>query len=324
MEKASSPILVSIVIVNFNAGDLIVACIDSVIEETSLANYEIIVVDNNSMDESIADIRHNFPQVKVIESEINLGFAAGNNVGFAAAIGEYILVLNPDTVITNRAIDKSIAYLAERSEVGVVGCKVFWETGDVQSTMIRFPTLADVFANIFIPNKVMRKIPYLNNSRYGSYDVDSSHDVDVVAGCYMLLPRKVVDDLGGMDEDFFMFGEEVEWCWRIKKGGKRIHYFSGSQIIHVGGGCSSTLSYKKELLIAKGSLLVFKKTRGSCVAIMANLLMILRDTPRAIIFLLIKLFSPKRAEKLASLKVSLIRCIYLFRSLIGREKKIRL
>ncbi|MDQ7090851.1 MAG: glycosyltransferase family 2 protein [Methylococcales bacterium] len=314
--------LVSIVIVNFNAGELITACIESIIKETRNNSYEIIVVDNDSSDESIAVIKNKFPSVNVIETGANLGFAAGNNIGFEAAKGDYILVLNPDTLITDRAIDYSLTYLMDHPEVGVLGCKVLWETGEIQSTLIRFPALTSILINLFIPYKIMRTLPYLGRSRYAGIDTNLHHDVDVVAGCFMLLPHVIIDEVGGMDDDFFMFGEEIEWCWRISQTGKKIRYYPENTIIHTGGGCSSTLSYRKELLIAKGGLMVFKKTRGALVATIANLLMLLRDGPRACIFLVCKLLVPKKADKMESLKISPLRFIYLLQYLIGIEKEI--
>lgn len=315
-------IKVSIVIVNYNGGELIQSCIESVVRETKKDMYEIIVVDNNSSDGSNDAIKELFPFVNIINLDKNIGFGSANNIGFGVVKGEYILLLNPDTQIKDRAIEKSVAYAQEHPEIGVLGCKVLWDSGERQSTLIKFPTLRDIVINSFVPNVFMRKSRLLGKSRYIGMNFDCEQDVDIVAGCFMMLHHTVLDDVGGFDEDFFMFGEEVEWCWRIYQTGRKIRYYPRGTIIHHGGGCSSSLSFRKALLIAKGQLMVFQKTRSTSVSIIANLLMLLRDAPRVIIWSLLRLIVKETANQNISLKTSYIRFVYLFYYLIGFEKKI--
>jgi GT2 family glycosyltransferase len=314
--------LLSIVIVNFNAGDLILTCIASILNETQLVHYEIIVVDNDSSDNSIEQIRQHFPVVKIIETGINLGFATANNLGFKQAKGEYILVLNPDTLIINHAIDKAVTYLSTRPEVGILGCQVLSATGKISPTLMKFLTLSHILINIFIPLRIMLKSRRLGRSHYTGLDYTIEQDVEVVVGCFMMLPQVLIDEIGGFDEDFFMFVEEVEWCWRVIQTGKKVRYYPGSSIIHYEGGCSGSLAYRKILLTTQGALLFFKKTRGTFVATVANILMILRDSPRAFIWLLLQLFSSKIITKGLFFKKFYIRLIYLLRYLIKCEQKI--
>ena len=313
----------SVVIVNYNGGAMILSCIESIIRETRLSDYQIIVVDNDSSDESIDKICQKYPEVLIIENNANLGFAAANNVGFRqAANSEYILVLNPDTKIINGAIDSALSYIKVHEEVGVLGCKVLFDDGKRQSTLIRFPSIIDTLINIFIPNKLMRKSKLLGRSRYVGLDEDEIQDVDVVAGCFMLLPIEVINDVGGMDDDFFMFGEEIEWCHRIIKSGRKVRYFPDCTIIHHGGGCSESLSYRKVLLIAKGQLMVLKKTKGSLTAYITNIIMLLRDIPRALLWAIIWLVSSTKANKIIPLKTSAVRLSYHILYLFGIDKKI--
>ncbi len=312
----------SIVIVNFNGGKLILSCIESIIRETKIDKYEIIVVDNDSSDNSIEKIREYYPFVNIIKNVTNIGFSAANNIGFKVARGEFILLLNPDTLITDGAINKSLGYAQEHTEVGLLGCEVLWGTGGRQSTLIKFPTLKDIVINMFVPYKIMRKNRWLGQSRYVGVDYSCEQDVDVIAGCYMMVNRAVLAEVGGLDEDFFMFGEEIEWCWRMYQSGRKVRYFPGSSIIHYGGGCSTSLSFRKVLLIAKGQLMVFKKTRGAIVALVANVLMLIRDLPRVIMWLMLRLINKNKADQSISLKASYVRFFYLFFYLIGFEKKI--
>lgn len=314
--------LVSIVIVNFNAGKLISACIESIIQETIIEKYEIIVVDNDSSDESVEAIKKKFPFVKIIETGVNLGFAAGNNIGFNVAKGDFILVLNPDTLIIDKAIDKAVAYLSNHPEVGILGCKVLSKTGERLPTLMRFFTLTGILINTLIPIRIMCKSRYLGRSHYPDIDYSIEHDVDVVVGCFMMLPQGIIHEIGGFDEDFFMFVEDVEWCWRIVQAGKKVRYYPESTIIHYGGGCSSSLAYRKVLFIAKGTLIFFKKTQGPFIAMLANLFMLLRDAPKALLWIFFQLLTGKRVDKGHIFKKFYIRLIYLFLYLLGIEQKI--
>jgi GT2 family glycosyltransferase len=311
---------VSIVIVNFNAGDLICRCITSIIEETQQNTYEIIVVDNASSDDSVANIKQQFPTVNLIETGINAGFAAGNNVGFKVATGDYVLVLNPDTEITAGAIDNTVAYMVKNSEVGVLGCKILNEDKTHQPSLLRFPTLRGIFINTFIPYSIMLKIKCLDSLHYDKIESNTSQDVEVIVGCFMLVPRSLIQDIGGMDDDFFMFCEEVEWCWRINQTGKKIRYVPEQTVMHYEGGCSSTLSFRKSLLMTKGTLMFFQKTRGSSVALTANILMILRELTRILRGLVYQLL--QKDTKKSLFQQSYVNFTYLLQHLIGVEKEI--
>ncbi|MCK5925335.1 MAG: glycosyltransferase family 2 protein, partial [Methylococcales bacterium] len=313
---------VSIVIVNFNAGDLICNCIASIIRETTTSDYEIIVVDNDSSDDSVDKIKQQFPSVHLIETGLNAGFAAGNNVGFKAATGDYVLVLNPDTEIINAAIDQTIIYMDNNSDVGALGCKVLGDDNEHQPSLLRFPTLLSIFINTFIPYSLMLKLNCLDRFHYDKIDLNSAQDVEVIVGCFMLVPRIVIQEVGGMDDDFFMFCEEVEWCWRITQAGKKIHYTPDNTIMHYEGGCSSLLSFRKTLLMTKGTLIFFKKTQGAVTAVIANLLMIFREMSRVCIGVLYKVIRPEKERETQFLKRSWINLIYLAQHLIGIEKKI--
>ena len=313
---------VSIIIVNFNAGDLIGNCIASIIRETTISDYEIIVVDNDSSDGSVDKIKQQFPSVQVIETGINAGFAAGNNVGFEVATGDYILVLNPDTEITGAAIDDTLAYMDNNVDLGALGCKVLGNDNKHQPSLLRFPSLLGIFINTFIPYNMMLTLDCLDRFHYDKIDLEMAQDVEVIVGCFMLVPRAVIDEVGGMDDDFFMFCEEVEWCWRISQSGKKIRYMPDNTIMHYEGGCSSQLSFRKTLLMTKGTLMFFQKTQGTMIAIMANLLMIFRELFRVGVGMLYKIFRPEKERKTQFLKGRLMNLMYLLQHLIGIEKKI--
>jgi GT2 family glycosyltransferase len=275
---------VSVVIVSYNTRVVTLACVRSVVELTRGCSFEVILVDNDSKDGTVEAIRAAYPQVTVIANEDNVGFARANNQGLEIATGGHLLLLNPDTEVNADTLSGALAHMERSPEVGLLGCRSFGADGKQQSTLFRYPRLTDVFVNVVVPNKLMRKSRALGKSRYVGLDVDVPQDVEVVAGCFMFLRREVYDQVGGMDGDFFMYGEEVEWCWRMHCAGWVIRYVPDVSILHYGGVSTAQLPTEMNLSMARGHLLVLQKIRGRGAAWVANLLMLVRDLPRVLLW----------------------------------------
>jgi len=233
------------------------------------------VVDNYSSDGSVEMVAAEFPQVRRIENLENKGFATANNQGMTLSRGRYVLLLNPDTIVLDGAIQKTINYADQNSEAGVIGSRVTWPDGRIQNSCFRFPTLALVAISSIFFFRMAKSLyhPLLNPDRYPSLDFNREQNVDVVAGCFFLVRREVIDQVGMFDEDFFMYGEEAEWCHRIAKEGWRIRYFPGANIIHLYGESSSQVESETKVSKRKGTLLFIHKTRGLFYAWIANLIM---------------------------------------------------
>lgn len=266
---------VSIIIVNWNTRDILRNCLRSVYDQTREIAFEVIVVDNASNDASVEMVKKEFPQVILINNLENRGFAAANNQGMKIAKGRYVLLLNPDTIVLNGAIQKTIAYAEKNPEAGVIGCRAVWPDKRRQSTCFRFPTLLFILLDSLLFFRMAKPFhrPLFHPERYPSLDFSQEHDVDVVAGCFFLVRRDVIDQVGMFDDDFFMYGEEVEWCHRIVKKGWRIRYFPGTQIIHLFGASSSQVEEETKVNKRKGNLLFLHKTKGPFCAWLANLIM---------------------------------------------------
>lgn len=285
---------VSVIIVSYNTRELTVACVRSVLAHTTGCTTEIIVVDNDSADGSADALRGAFPDITVIANRDNVGFATANNQGMAVAKGGWILLLNSDTELHDDAISASLEFARTRERLGVVGCRLFGLDGRQQSSLFRFLSLRELVVNLFVPNSVMRRSKALGFSRYAGVDRDRVLDVDAVAGAFMLLPREVYERAGGMDETFFMYGEEAEWCWRIRRRGYSIVYYPGARITHFGGASAKQDWASMTLSMAKGQVLFLRKTRAYPVAWLANAMMTLRDTPRWIVYTLLGLLPGAR------------------------------
>lgn len=282
-----STVNLSIIIVNWNTRELLHQCLESIYNSSNNNDFEIIVVDNASTDGSIEMIKHTFPQVKLIHNKSNKGFAAANNQGLQICSGELILLLNSDTQVMNGAIDKCVDYLKSHKKVGVVGCKILFPNGTFQSSYFRFVRLRDLVylhcLGFSIWISMLRRLGFktLNfPSRYWGQVYKVTRQVDVVAGCFLLTRRNVIDAVGPLDETFFFYGEEEEWCFRIKRAGWFITYFPFAEIIHVHGASSKMLPMSFHLLGAKSHLLVLEKTRGFFTAWLGNLIMTIGLLPR--------------------------------------------
>ena len=275
---------VSVIIVSYNTRDVTVECVRSVFDTTAGCAFEVIVVDNASSDGSAEALSRSFPNATVIANTENKGFAGANNDGLAIAKGRYLLLLNPDTVVNEGSIRDVLAFCEANPDAGVVGCRCFNVDGSQQSTIFRYKRFREVLINVFVPNKIMRKSRRLGRSRYIGADLDRILDVEVVAGCYMMVRRECYERVGGMDDRFFMYAEEVDWCFRIHKAGWRIVYFPGASILHYGGLSAAKCESEMNLAMAKSNLLLMQKVMGQPLAWISNALMVIRDTPRVLVY----------------------------------------
>ena len=233
---------VSVVIVNWNTRDILRDCLHSIRRETRLP-HEIIVVDNASSDGSAGMVRDEFPDVRLIANGDNRGFAAANNQGLEVARGARLLLLNPDTIVLDGAIDVMAAWLDARPDVGCVGCQVWEDERTIQLTGFSDPGPI----NLAIVEFGLRRL--FSGPEYGTWDRRSERDVDVVSGMFMLVPRRVYETVGGLDEAFFVYSEEADWCRRIRKAGWRCVFAPEARILHLEGGSKSTAQIRSRMYV---------------------------------------------------------------------------
>ena len=263
----------SIVIVNWNGLGVLRDCLGSIYGMEHVPQFEVIVVDNDSSDDSVAMVRREFPQVRLVCNSRNLGFAAGNNRGFAMVLGRHVLLLNSDTQLLPGALDASVEYLDANPDVGVLGCRVEFPDRSFQTSCYRFSDPLVLFMTRLLPLGSVGG-ERLNYGRYWGRQFVEPTDVDCVAGCFMMVRREIINSLGGLDEDFFMYGEDEEWCARIKRGGWRVVYFPGATIIHIHRFSSRQARRALRVIECMSPMLVLHKRRGYRAAWLANLVML--------------------------------------------------
>lgn len=230
----------SIIIVNYRTYELTKQAIESVINHENPFNYDIYVVDNASLDGSLNKLQEDFVHndfVKFIQNTENRGFAHANNLAISQSSSEYVLLLNSDTQIKGDCLSECLNYLESEVEIGVLGCKILLPDGTLDKACKRsFP---DVSVSFYRMTGLSFLFP--KSKRFGKYnlmylDENKTHEVDSLSGAFMMVKRRVIDEVGLLDEDFFMYGEDIDWCYRIKEAGFKVVYYGEEEITHYKGG----------------------------------------------------------------------------------------
>ena len=234
-QEASVPCL-SIVVISYNTAELTIDCLRSIYREAIQNSFEVIVLDNASADESAKQISELFPQVRLIASSQNHGFAKGNNLAARDARGEWILLLNPDTVVQDHAIDTLLTFAGQHSEASIFGGRTLFADGTLNpSSCWARPTLWSSFCNGAGLAGLFPRSSFFNPESMGDWQRDTIRQVDIVTGCFFLLRKRDWQVLGGFNEDYFMYGEEADLCLRAAQHGFKCMICPNAQIIHYGG-----------------------------------------------------------------------------------------
>jgi len=236
----------TVIIVNWNTKKLLQACLNSVLQKTRGIKYEIIVVDNGSTDGSAALVRQ-FKKVKLVANKKNLGFAAANNQAIKKARGEYLVLLNSDTLLENNALKKLVDFARSKPRLGILGAKLINPGNRVQCSTGRFYTLPVVALSLFGADRWLRRAP------------QKACRVDWVEGSCFLINRRVLEEIGLLDEKFFMYVEEMEFCYRAKKAGWQTWYYPKAKVLHLVRGSTPESKQKAINWIHEGLQYFYQK-----------------------------------------------------------------
>ena len=263
---------VSVVIVNWNTREILRDCLVSVYANTKDVEIEVIVIDNGSSDGSVEMVESEFPQAKIIANTENRGFAAANNQGMAVARGRYVLLLNSDTIVLDGAIDKATAFADSHPRAGITGCRILNRDKTLQPSCFMFPSVLNMLLlGTYLP-KVFPKSRFFGREQMTWWDRSDVREVDVVTGCFMLVRREAIEQVGLMDEQFFMYAEETDWCYRFKEAGWQVMFTPDAEINHLGGASAEKVRAKMVLQWRKSMLLFFRKYKSPAVYGMAWIL----------------------------------------------------
>ncbi len=274
----------SVIIVNYNVKHFLEQCLHSVLKAVKGIQAEVLVIDNNSTDGSTAYLKPMFPAIHFIVNTENLGFAKACNQGLRNATGKYILFLNPDTIVPEDCFQQCIAFLAAHPDAGALGIKMMDGSGQfLKESKRAFPGPTTSLYKLFGLSKLFPRSRTFSKYHLGYLDENKNSEVDVLAGAFMLLKKEVLDKIGGFDEIFFMYGEDVDLSYRIQKAGYRNYYFAGSSILHFKGESTKkgTLNYVRMFYNAMSTFV--RKHYGGSRAGIFNLLIHLAIWFRAIL-----------------------------------------
>ncbi len=226
----------SVVLLSYNTRDLLEQALRTVVDAASGLQVEIFVVDNASRDGSADMVAERFPQVKLIRSDRNVGFAAGNNMAFKEVKGRYVLLLNSDTIVRRNTLCCLVRFLDGHPEAGAVGCKILNPDGTLQPDCMRgFPTPTAAFSKVSGLNWLFPKSPRFARYNMTYLDPEKIHEVEVLSGSCMMVRKETMDQVGMLDEDYFMYGEDIDWCFRMHAVGWKNYYVPDTEIIHFRG-----------------------------------------------------------------------------------------
>ena len=249
---------VSVVIVNWNTRDLLAQCLKSVFETAGDLKLEVFVVDNASSDVSADMVRHEFPQVQIIENQENVGFARANNQAIRQSAGRYVLLLNSDTQARPGALRTLVNALDSLSRAGAGGPRLLNPDGTLQPMCHPMTTIWREFWYLLHLDGIVR----LSTYNMTHWDATVAHPVDVVSGACLLLRREALQEIGLLDERYFMYAEEVDFCYRLAERGWEVYWLPMAEVMHMGGGSTRQVSDEMFLQLYKSKYLFFKKTQG--------------------------------------------------------------
>ena len=279
----------SIIIVNWNTKDYLEQCLQSIFERTKGIEYEVFVVDNASTDGSAQMVKEKFHQVKLIENKKNVGFARANNQGMKKSSGKYILLLNSDTKIIGNALEKTIEFMNKNSEVAVVGCRLLNLDMSIQKSIGNFPGIGQTILDATLIGAPYRK--FINQRIKHLKD---PIEVDCVAGAFLLTRRKAVEKVGFLDEDYFIYSEDIDWCYRLKRKAGKIFYFPNAEVIHYGGESMKQQAENTFLELYKSKLIFSRKHYGKLKILVIKLILIIDVWLKLLWWKILYLFSFKK------------------------------
>ncbi|MDA8089842.1 MAG: glycosyltransferase family 2 protein [Actinomycetota bacterium] len=259
MQTRNQPVDISFIVVSWNAKEYLYKCLASIEKEAAGYRSEVIVVDNASSDGSQAMVRERFPQVKLIDSKENLGFAKANNIGIRQSRGKYLALINSDVEVLPGCIGMMTGYMEEHRKTGILGPQILDAHKNVQRSCMGFPTLWNSFCRALALDAVFPKSRFIGSFEMTYWPHDSTREVDIINGCFWLVRRTALQQVGVLDERFFIYGEDMDWCKRFWDDGWKVEYFYQAKAVHYGGASSSNAPVRFFIEMNRANLKYWRK-----------------------------------------------------------------
>ena len=307
--------IISVLLISYNTSQLSVEALNSLYASVGDFELDVFVVDNASKDDSVTVIKNAFPQITLIENKINVGFGRANNQALPLIKGDYVLLLNTDAFVQANTLAKTIAYMQDYPDCGVLGVRLIGRDGEQQPSCRFFPTPFNLFAQ---RTGLDRLLPNLKLVDAKNWNPDVTQNCDWVPGCYYLVRKTVIEQVGLFDHKYFLYSEEVDHCFAAKKAGWQVTYYADTTVVHIGGesaksdGNISSSGKQLSLLQAESELIYFRKNHGllvcglSVVMIMVgDLIQFIKDAIRLRLYKNSHFFSDTKLTLISAFKTKL-------------------
>ena len=277
--------LISVILVSYNTAQISIEALSSLFASQGDFTLEVFVVDNASKDNSASIIKNAYPNINLIENKINVGFGRANNQALSLVNGDFVLLLNTDAFVEVNTLQKTLEYMQTQPKCGILGVKLLSRDGELQPSCRYFPTPFNIFANRVGLSRLLPNIKLVDDV---SWDSTITQECDWVPGCYYLMRKKVIEQQGLFDPIYFLYYEEVDHCFAVKKAGWQVIYFSDASVVHIGGesaksvGKITTSGRQLNKLQVESELIYFRKNHGLLTCMSHLFLIMLADGVQAI------------------------------------------
>lgn len=253
---------VSVIIVSWNAREFLRGCLTSIRDTASDCIGEVIVVDNDSSDGSAEMVKQAFPEVLLIEAGANLGFARANNLAMKRAKGEYLALINSDVVVKPGCVQELVHFMDKNPHSALIGPRIVGKDGHLQGSCRRLPTIWNNLCRAFAVDRMFPNSPLLSGHEMRHFSHDARVEAEVLSGCFWLARKSAVDEVGGLDERFFFYMEDVDWSRRFREGGWQLHFIPEATAIHFGGGSTANAPLRYVIQYHRANLMYWGKYHG--------------------------------------------------------------
>lgn len=253
---------VSVIIVSWNTRKLTLGCVASLDRARERLATEIIVVDNASSDDTVEQLQSQYPQVKLIANEENIGFSRANNLGMAVCTGQYVALINSDVVVPADCLETIVEYMDQHQDIGMLGPKMVLRDGSIGPSVYKFPTVWNWFCNAIGLSVAFKGFDAVANFELPNFDYSKTQDVDILTGWFWVVRSSALQQVGVLDDQFFMYGEDFDWPKRFRKAGWRVTYCSEAHAIHYCGASSDRAPARFYVEMNRANLQYFRKHHG--------------------------------------------------------------
>lgn len=304
------PVKASVIIVSWNCRAYLLKCLESIFRCTSMQCVEWIVVDNASKDGTTQEVAKKFPEVRLIANKENIGFARANNMGIKMARGEYLFLVNPDVEFYDDCIGKLCHFMDKNPDVGICAPKILNTDGTIQHSCRELPSLRNNFCFAIGLHKLFPGKKWSSNELMSWFDHNSRKEVEALSGCFLVVRRSAIKKVGLLDERFFMYSEDVDWCKRFRDRGWRIVFVPEAKAVHHGGKSAETISVESATAKTKAKIQYWRKHHGPAWGTFIKKIIFVRHV-RVLIHAILLILCGKRQPAFLKLKISVASIKYM-------------